>query len=75
MASFAEPLPGFEDLEPIPQDDGPKPVVPIAYSPDCTFRCTHPACTWAVTSGLLVYVLVYVRGSPLPVTSCTVLPV
>ena len=25
----------WEDVEPIPQDDGPVPVAPIAYSPDC----------------------------------------
>ena len=27
---------GFDDIEPIPQDDGPSPIVPIAYSQECT---------------------------------------
>lgn len=29
------PLQGFEDVTPIPQDDGPDPVVPIAYRNNC----------------------------------------
>lgn len=29
------PLEGFEDVTPIPQDDGPDPVVSIAYKHNC----------------------------------------
>lgn len=29
------PLAGFEDVKPIPQDDGPDPVVSIAYKHNC----------------------------------------
>ncbi|CAM9828210.1 unnamed protein product, partial [Ectocarpus sp. 13 AM-2016] len=29
------PLRGFEDVTPIPQDDGPDPVVSIAYRHNC----------------------------------------
>ena len=29
------PLDGFEDVTPIPQDDGPDPVVSIAYRHNC----------------------------------------
>ena len=39
------PLAGFEDVTPIPQDDGPDPVVSIAYKHNCE-------CSGFVSSGL-----------------------
>ena len=30
----------FADVEPIPQDDGPNPIVSISYSQECT--CVQP---------------------------------
>ena len=34
MAGFSTRV-GWEDIIPIPQDDGPNPIVPIAYSNSC----------------------------------------
>lgn len=28
----------FKDIVPIPQDDGEKPVCPIAYAPECKLK-------------------------------------
>lgn len=49
MDDFTElqvPLAGFEDVAPIPQEDGPDPVVSIAYKHNCecvpavNFQCS-----------------------------------
>lgn len=33
-------LSGWEDVEPLPQDDGPTPVVAIAYTQECNVFLT-----------------------------------
>lgn len=39
MEFVDERLPGWEDVVPIPQDDGPTPVVAIAYTRECETFC------------------------------------
>ena len=36
----------FADVEPIPQDDGPNPIVSIAYSQECTCVCAARPEEW-----------------------------
>lgn len=43
--SLNVPLEGYEDVTPIPQDDGPSPVVPIAYPHDCESKVTDRNCS------------------------------
>ena len=43
MSSFSD-HPGWEDVIPVAQDDGPNAVVTIAYTPLCKYR----SCDWLV---------------------------
>lgn len=44
MPDLRAPLEGFEDVTPIPQEDGNDPVVPIAYPQNCKFIQTGLSC-------------------------------